>query len=55
MRCTTRTRRAKGIADIIIAKQRNGEIGDLQLTFMGQFTQFENFTPEVAYGDGPFG
>jgi replicative DNA helicase len=45
----------KGIADIIIAKQRNGPIGDVQLTFLGKYTKFENFTPEHAYGDGPFG
>ena len=45
----------KGVADIIIAKQRNGEIGELQLTFQGQFTRFVNHAPEVAYGDGPFG
>ena len=38
----------KGIADIIIAKQRNGEIGEFQLTFLGQFTQFENFAPEIS-------
>jgi replicative DNA helicase len=43
----------KGIADIIIAKQRNGEIGDIQLTFLGKYTKFENFAPE-SYGDGPF-
>lgn len=44
----------KGIADIIIAKQRNGPIGDIQLTFLGKYTKFENFTPESSYGDGPF-
>ena len=44
----------KGIADIIIAKQRNGPIGDVQLTFLGKYTKFENFTPEAAYGDVPF-
>lgn len=44
----------KGIADIIIAKQRNGPIGDVQLTFLGKYTKFENFTPESAYGDRPF-
>jgi replicative DNA helicase len=38
----------KGIADIIIAKQRNGEIGEFPLTFLGQFTQFRPFTPEVG-------
>jgi replicative DNA helicase len=41
----------KGIADIIIAKQRNGPIGDVQLTFLGKYTKFENFAPEYAYGE----
>ena len=44
----------KGIADIIITKQRNGEIGDIQLTFLGKYTKFENLAPESAYGDGSF-
>lgn len=34
----------KGIAEIIIGKQRNGPIGSVRLTFMGQFTKFENYT-----------
>lgn len=33
----------KGKAEIIIAKQRNGPIGTLALTFQGQYTRFENF------------
>ena len=45
----------KGIADIIITKQRNGEIGEVQLTFMGKYTKFGNYAPESAYGDGSFG
>jgi replicative DNA helicase len=32
----------KGLADFIIAKQRNGPIGTVPLTFLGQFTRFEN-------------
>jgi len=40
----------KGIADISIAKQRNGPIGDFPLTFVGRFTRFENWVPE-AYAD----
>ncbi len=33
----------KGTAEIIIGKQRNGPIGSVRLTFLGQFTRFENF------------
>jgi replicative DNA helicase len=36
----------KGQADIIIAKHRNGEIGDFPLTFRGQFSRFENYVHE---------
>jgi len=43
----------KGIADIIVAKQRNGPTGEVQLTFLGQYTKFENFAPE-SYADGVF-
>jgi len=32
----------KGTAEIIIAKQRNGPIGTVRLTFLGQYTRFEN-------------
>jgi replicative DNA helicase len=34
----------KGTAEIIISKQRNGPIGTLRLTFLGEHTRFENFT-----------
>ena len=40
----------KGLANINIAKQRNGPIGEFPLTFVGRFTRFENFVPE-AYAD----
>ncbi|HLN49993.1 MAG TPA: replicative DNA helicase [Steroidobacteraceae bacterium] len=43
----------KGIADIIVAKQRNGPTGDVQLTFLGQYTKFENYAPE-SYAEGVF-
>lgn len=36
----------KGIAEIIVAKQRNGPIGTRRLTFLGQYTRFENFTAD---------
>ena len=34
----------KGFAEVIIAKQRNGPIGKVYLTFLGKYTRFENFT-----------
>lgn len=37
----------KGIADIAIAKQRNGPIGDFPLTFVGRYTKFENWVPDA--------
>jgi replicative DNA helicase len=40
----------KGIADISIAKQRNGPIGDFPLTFVGRYTKFENWAPDT-YAD----
>jgi replicative DNA helicase len=43
----------RGIADIIIAKQRNGPIGEVQLTFLGEYTRFENLVAE-SYGEGAF-
>jgi replicative DNA helicase len=41
----------KGMAEIIIGKQRNGPIGSVRMTFLGQFTKFENYTGSApAYG-----
>lgn len=40
----------KGKAEIIIGKQRNGSTGTVPLTFLGQFTRFENFSHDVYPG-----
>ena len=34
----------KGQAEIIIGKQRNGPTGTIKLTFLGQYTKFENYS-----------
>jgi replicative DNA helicase len=41
----------KGIAEIIIGKQRNGPIGTARLTFIGQYTRFENYIARNMYAD----
>ncbi|MEA5098355.1 MAG: replicative DNA helicase [Burkholderiaceae bacterium] len=41
----------KGTAEIIIGKQRNGPIGNVRLTFTGQYTKFDNY----AAGAGTHG
>ncbi|MES2770413.1 MAG: replicative DNA helicase [Pseudomonadota bacterium] len=39
----------KGVAEIIISKQRNGPIGSVRLTFLGEYTRFENFANPGSY------
>jgi replicative DNA helicase len=39
----------KGVAEIIIGKQRNGPTGPFKLTFAGRFTRFENFADSSRY------
>jgi replicative DNA helicase len=36
----------EGQADIIIGKQRNGPIGTVKMTFLKEYTRFENFAPD---------
>jgi replicative DNA helicase len=42
----------KGIAEIIIGKQRNGPIGTARLSFIGQFTRFDNLSTQYGDNDG---
>ena len=41
----------KGIAEIIIGKQRNGPIGKVRLTFQGQFSRFDNYAGPAVDDD----
>jgi replicative DNA helicase len=41
----------KGLAEIIVAKQRNGPIGNVELTFLREYTRFEN--REIAPDEEP--
>ncbi|MCW8855292.1 MAG: replicative DNA helicase [Gammaproteobacteria bacterium] len=42
----------KGTAEIIIGKQRNGPIGKTRVTFLGKYTKFENYIPEMYNSEG---
>jgi replicative DNA helicase len=39
----------KGTAEVNILKQRNGPIGQVKLTFLGQYTRFENYQDPSSY------
>ena len=39
----------RGIAEVIIGKQRNGPIGKVELTFLGEYTRFENRAREGSW------
>ncbi|HEX4916983.1 MAG TPA: replicative DNA helicase [Limnobacter sp.] len=41
----------KGTAEIIIGKQRNGPIGTVRVTFLGQYTKFENYAGPQPDGE----
>ncbi len=42
----------KGIAEVIVGKQRNGPLGTVRLTFLGQYTRFENYAGNSYSSDG---
>ena len=41
----------RGIAEIDLAKHRNGEIGTFMLTFQGQYSRFANYAAD-SYAEG---
>ncbi len=45
----------KGIAEVIIGKQRNGPTGVITLTFTGEYTSFENYTNRNEPSGASFG
>jgi replicative DNA helicase len=40
----------EGTVEVIIAKQRNGPIGEVRLTYLKQFMRFENFAVGMPFG-----
>ena len=46
-------RKEPGVAEIIIAKQRNGPVGTTKLAFLRQWTKFENLAPDYQ-GPGEY-
>jgi replicative DNA helicase len=49
------TEENQGLAELIIAKQRNGPTGTLRLTFQDRYAIFHNRDPMHGPGDGPHG
>lgn len=45
----------KGVAEIIIAKNRHGEPGTVKLAWLGQYTLFANLTEDQGSASGPSG
>ena len=37
----------RGTAEVIVGKQRNGPTGTVRLTFLGEFTRFENYAAPI--------
>jgi replicative DNA helicase len=43
---------SRGIAEILLSKQRNGPTGDVRLSFLNSFTRFENLASDDATAGG---
>ncbi len=44
----------KGLAELILAKQRNGPTGRVKLAFLNRYTKFENLASDTGEEDAPF-
>ncbi len=44
----------KGIAELILAKQRNGPTGRIKLAFLNRYTKFENLATDTGEDEAPF-
>ena len=44
----------KGLAELILAKQRNGPTGRVKLAFLNRFTKFENLATDTGDDETPF-
>jgi replicative DNA helicase len=44
----------KGVAEILLAKQRNGPTGRVKLAFLNKFTKFENLAHDTGDDETPF-
>jgi replicative DNA helicase len=44
----------KGMAELILAKQRNGPTGRVKLAFLNRFTKFENLSSDTGDDEAPF-
>jgi len=43
----------KGMAEVIVAKHRNGPVGKVRLAFRGQYTRFDNMARSLPSSAGP--